>query len=249
MLNTIEVSKNRKTGNCAQTYRAGAGNMLASCPATCSLNPDPERSTSEVDPDYLNALLQAVPKRGVSFTYSHFPFDKWIKQFKDQLATGKPTTVINFSAETLDQAALSAKKVPTVVALPAEKVVHPKTWAHNETRFVVCPATYSDDVTCEGCGGGVPLCARPERDYVIVFPAHSSSKKLVGSDKKGGCYGYSGLTRLHWNQLTKKTQDVSDGHKLKKWVKTLKPGRVLRHHVVGDIGIIRGRQLLSTSQT
>lgn len=240
MLNTIEFSQNRKTGNCAQTYRAGPGSMVSSCPATCNLNPDPERGANEVDYSYLSALLRAVPKRGVSFTYSHFPFSKWAKQFKDRLSTGKPTTVINFSTDSAEEAAVAVKQVPTVVALPVEKVKHPKTWVDNDARFVVCPATYSDKVACEDCGGGVPLCARPNRDYVVVFPAHGAGRKRVGNDKKGGCYAWTGLTRITWHRLTKKTQDVSDGAKLLAWVKTLKPGRVLRHHIAGDIGVIRG---------
>lgn len=239
MLNLIEKSSNRKTGNCAQSYRAGPGNMLSTCPTECKLNPSPKDGASEVDYDYLDALLRAVPKDGISFTYTHFPVAKWFKQFKARLSTGKPTTVINYSSDTIEGASIANKQVPTVVALPVEKVKHDKTWNENDTRFVVCPATYNDKVTCEGCGGGVPLCARPTRDYVVVFPAHGSARKRVGAEKEGGCYAWGGYTRMTWSKLAKKLQNSTDGEKLLDWVKNLKPGRILRHHIAGDIGAIK----------
>ena len=39
MLKTVTQSANRKTGPIAVTYRAGAHNVFATCPATCALNP------------------------------------------------------------------------------------------------------------------------------------------------------------------------------------------------------------------
>jgi hypothetical protein len=48
------------------------------------------------------------------------------------------------------------------------------------------------------CGNGRPLCARPERDYVVVFVAHGTSKKRVGTGT-GGCYGSSGPVAIQWH--------------------------------------------------
>jgi len=71
MLKTTAISTAKKTAGCAVTYRAGTGDKFATCPASCSLNPS-GRGCAEIDEPYLDAVLSAVPRRGVSFTYSHF---------------------------------------------------------------------------------------------------------------------------------------------------------------------------------
>jgi hypothetical protein len=39
-------------------------------------------------------------------------------------------------------------------------------------KIVICPATYSDDVSCKTCA----LCQK-QRDTIVAFPAHGTSKK------------------------------------------------------------------------
>ena len=68
--------------------------ILELVPATCELNPS-GCGASKVDKDYLDAVIDAVPLKGVAFTYSHFsPPIYWAKKLK----AGK--TVINYSAKT-----------------------------------------------------------------------------------------------------------------------------------------------------
>ena len=72
---TTKNSQAKKTFNCSITYRAGTGgNQFKTCPASCSLNPEPKRSSNRVDKKYLAALLKAKPRKGYSFTYSHFDY-------------------------------------------------------------------------------------------------------------------------------------------------------------------------------
>jgi hypothetical protein len=53
------------------------------------------------------------------------------------------------------------------------------------------------------CGNGRPLCARPERDYVVVFVAHGTSKKQVGTGT-GGVMARAGRWRYSGAQQRKK---------------------------------------------
>ena len=75
MLKLINSSTNRKTGNIATTYRSGTS-MYGSCPSSCALNPKPKESAKGIDKKYLTALLNAVVKNGLSWTYSHFDYKK-----------------------------------------------------------------------------------------------------------------------------------------------------------------------------
>ena len=238
---TIDKSNNAKTGDIAQTYRSGAGAVFGTCPKTCKLNPTPCQSASRVDTDYLDALLAAVPRRGIAFTYCHFHWRRWWPRMAARLNSGAPTTTINYSADTVKAALASvAAGVPTVIAMAFDAIKHPKAWREKGTRFVVCPATYRDDAQCANCGGDVPLCARASRDFVVVFPAHGASQKRVGKNTDGGCYASGGNVRLHWNRLSKRAADImSDGALLLDWARKLPRGRILRHHIAGDIGKVK----------
>jgi hypothetical protein len=236
-----EYSGNAKTGDIANTSRASVGRMFGTCPKVCSLNPLPEESTNIIDSKYLTALLGAVPCDGLSFTYSHFDWRKWGSRFLKRLASGKPTTCINYSANNRSEAIDSIQAgIPTVIPLPVDEVK--KVERIDGIRFIQCPATYSEEVTCKTCGGGFPLCARPHpiRDYVIVFPAHGITRKRVGTDQVGGCYAAGGNVALHWRKLAARAISiVSDGDALRAFVYSLKPGRMLRQHIAGDIGKAR----------
>jgi len=224
MLKTVAVSANKKTGPIAVTYRAGVRDTYGTCPKTCALNPAPDTGTDTIDAEYLSALLDAVPRNGTAWTYSHFPADQLPMPEK-----GK--TVINASCDTMEDA-LKAHSIgrPAVVVSRA----HDGVVVRDNVRFIRCPAELSDGFTCAQCGGGVPLCARTNRDYVIVFVAHGTGKKRVGTGC-GGCYAAQGPTAIQWHG-TRKSGAANDAETLIKFAKSLPPGSLLRHHVAGDIG-------------
>ena len=227
MLKLINSSTNRKTGNIATTYRSGA-TMYGSCPKSCALNPNTKESAKGIDKKYLTALINAVVKNGLSWTYSHFDYKKLPRNKEKK-------TVINYSADTLIQALNSFNdKRDTVYTAPS--TMTDKVDNIQGVKFVRCPSEYNEKIKCQNCGSGKPLCARINRDYIIKFVAHGSQKKKVGKKEKGGCYAGQGFTRFAWQDTTKRKQDRSDHEKLTAWVKTLPYGTFIRHHVAGDIG-------------
>lgn len=236
MLKTISVSSNKKLGGCAATYRSGSHNVYSTCPSTCALKPAGTPGSSKLDPEYLAAVYDAVPKGGVSWTYTHFTDEESLKAYPVP-ESGK--TVINLSSDTVTEAISSyLDGYPTVVSVPKEmdsKVDYIGA-GYERVRFVRCPAEYNDKVTCRNCGGGLPLCARPDRNYVIKFTAHGTQAKKVGSTEPGGCYGSGGPVAIQWKRTMNDVQEVSDAQKLTEWVRSLPHGTFLRHHVVGDLG-------------
>lgn len=226
MIKTIPRSSNIKTGPIAVTYRAGQHHAFGTCPRSCALNPHGDQAADLVDTEYLAALRQAVPRDGQAWTYSHFP-----AQLLPVPAPGE--TVINASCDTIDQALAAVRAGrPATVAAPTGTV-----WPYRVegVDFVQCPAQLSEDFDCARCGGGRPLCARGDRDYVIVFVAHGSRAGLVGADTAGGCYGELGPVRMQWNR-TSSAGRPDDAAAVLDFARQLPPGSLLRHHVVGDIG-------------
>jgi len=245
MLHTIADSGAKKTKGIAVTYRAGKGNMFGTCPADCKMN-DSGNGTKEIDREYFAALLDAVPHKGHSFTYTHFPWHLWA----DQLAPGK--TVVNYSTESITGAAAAARVVPTVV------VVREDDWHGQKTikaplfgasrngdliqtdavPIVRCPAEYRDNFSCRDCGAGLPLCARADRGYIIGFTAHGVFKrKAEDSSTRGGCYAAGGKVRYWWEKLANwEGSSETDAEHVRRFVKGLPPGSIVRHHVAGDIG-------------
>lgn len=225
MLKTVPVSANRKTGPIAVTYRSGVHETYGTCPKTCGLHPKSATGAETIDSEYLQAVFDAVPRNGMAWTYSHFP--------ADVLPEPKPgKTVINASCDTTGEAfeAVQAGR-PAVLAAPAGTQ-----WPQviNDVRFVRCPAELSDNFTCHQCGNGRPLCARGDRDFVVVFVAHGTGAKKVGTGE-GGCYAASGPTAIQWHG-TKKKGAADDAQALRAFARSLPPGSMLRHHVAGDIG-------------
>ena len=227
MLKTVKNSANKKTGPIAVTYRAGGHNVFGTCPKTCALNPQGDHAADLIDADYLAALRQAVPRGGQAWTYSHFP-----AELLPVPAPGE--TVINASCDTIPQA-LAAVAIgrPAVVAAPVGTV-----WPYTVegVRFAQCPAELAENFSCDQCGNGRPLCARGDRDYVIVFVGHGSGAALVGADAPGGCYGNGGPVRLAWEK-TKAGGRQDDPAALVGFARSLPPGSLLRHHIVGDMGL------------
>ena len=228
MLKTVRVSGNSKTGPIAVTYRSGQCSTYGTCPKSCQLHPAPATGTDTIDSDYLAALVESVPPGGQAWTYSHFP-----AELLPVARAGQ--TVINASCDTMDQA-VAAWSIgrPAVVAAPAGTE-----WAggveYNGVKFIRCPAELADDFNCQACGGGRPLCARPERDYIIVFVAHGPMAARVGRDIDGGCYATTGPTAIQWHG-TRKAGAVNDAAALRAFARSLPPGSLLRHHVAGDVG-------------
>ena len=227
MLKTVAVSSNKKTGPIAVTYRAGVRETYGTCPKTCGLIPESNAGAKSIDQEYLAALLKAVPRNGISWTYSHFP--------AEQLPAPMPRqTVINASCDTVDQALAAVKigRPAVLVSLEHDGVV-----VRDGVRFIRCPAELSPGFTCMQCGNGTPLCAQAKRDYVVVFVAHGTAKKKVGTGC-GGCYAAQGPTAIQWHG-TRKMGAADDAKALIKFAKSLPPGSMLRHHVAGDIGCSR----------
>lgn len=225
MLKTVKFSSNKKTGPIAVTYRAGATNVYGTCPTSCPLNPKPQAASRELDARYLDAVRRAVPRRGMAWTYSHFA--------AESLPTPKAReTVINFSADTIEEA-MRAKALGRAVVVTVPKGA---TWPRkvDGVRFVRCPAEVSKDVSCSNCGAGRPLCARGNRDFVVVFTAHGPQAKKVGTGD-GGCYGTTGPVQLQW-RATQANGASDDADAVLRFARSLPSGAFLRHHIVGDLG-------------
>jgi len=246
MLKTVETSRAEKTKGIAVTYRAGNGEKYGTCPAACKMNCS-GKGSQDIDADYFDALLDAVPTKGQSFTYTHFGWHLWA----DKLKPGK--TVVNYSADTLVGAAAAARVVPTVVVLPESEWENGKKTSaplfgrtNNRGDFIQtdripvvrCPAEYREGFSCRDCGNGDPLCARLNRNFIIGFTAHGAAKKKAADpETRGGCYADGGNVRLHWVATSNHAQpDETDGEKLKRFAKSLPPRSIIRHHVAGDIG-------------
>ena len=227
MIKTVPISSNRKTGPIAVTYRSGQHETYSTCPKTCALHPKAATGSDQIDTEYLAALLDAVPRRGVAWTYSHFNAALLPKAKKGQ-------TVINASCDNVHEAVDAVVRLgrPAVLAAPTG-TEWPQTI--NGVRFHRCPAELAENFTCSQCGNGSPLCARADRRDVVVFVAHGSGAKKVGSADGGGCYAASGPTAIQWHGV-KKAAPMDDGAALKKFARSLPPGSMLRHHVAGDIG-------------
>jgi len=245
MLKTVKLSQANKTGGLAVTYRAGDGDNFGTCPADCRLNDSGRGCKSgQIDFVYLDAVLDAKPRHGESFTYSHFHPLFWAHK----LAPNK--TTINYSADSLFEAAeICADKSAPVVAVvkksfwkngknatikPAD--VWPAGRISEPVRVVRCPAEYLDNVGCINCGNGKPLCARLDRDYIIGFTGHGASKKKIENNDRGGCYAAGGNVAIHWRATAGQEQKQTDGERLRAFVRTLSPRAIIRHHVAGDIG-------------
>lgn len=228
MLRTVAISSNKKTGPIAVTYRSGQHETYGTCPRTCALHPKNETGAVVIDQEYLAAVSEAVPRGGIAWTYSHFP--------AAALPLPKPgRTVFNASCDDMREAVRSVELgIPAVYAAPLETA---DSWPRKfqGVTFARCPAELSESFTCQQCGGGSPLCARGNRDFVVVFVAHGSGKKRVGSDEGGGCYAAGGPAAIQWHG-TKTKGAANEREALKAFARSLAYGSMLRHHVAGDIG-------------
>ena len=239
MLKTVEISRAEKTRGVAVTYRAGTSEKFGTCPKTCELNGS-GCGAGRVDPDYFEALINARPRRGYSFTYTHFAPMQWAH------LTKPGGTTVNWSAPSWFAAAMVAQNMPVVAVVPEDFWTEDPTAANHKHAAVGgvvgvrCRAEYlGDGFGCAQCGGeDGPLCARADRDYAILFTAHGASKKAAGDpETAGGCYAAGGNVNLHWQKMPGEEQTESDAEKLTRFVAGLPANAVIRHHVAGDIGL------------
>lgn len=242
MLKAMYPTAALKLGHIAATYRAGTESIFSTCPATCSLLPKPKEGANKLDIPYLEAELQAVPRKGVAWSYTHFkPDDVPTYDFATQ-------STLNFSPDNVTDAINFTKRsIPTVYAAPANDTNWPR--RIQGTRFIRCPAELHKSVTCQTCGGGKPLCARKDRDYVIVFVGHGSAKKHVGTDTPGGCYAAIGNCRTQWRSTMNGVgpttwNETDDPDRLLAWVRALPIGTLLRHRISGDIGLATKHKII-----
>ena len=238
MINTVENSRAKKTAGIAVTYRAAGGDMFGTCPDSCALKPSPT-STHDIDRDYESAVRRAVPRKGVSFLFTHFDPAQWGEQ-----NTGAPDqTVFNYSADTLADAARHTKNGAASVAVVAADYWNgrdsAKVTESDGVKMVRCP-NETTGIDCRNCGNGAPLCARPNRDHGIVFTAHGASKRKAGDNEEvGGCYAAGGNVAIHWRNLSERGEITeSDAEHVARFAAGLSPHTILRHHIAGDIGAV-----------
>ena len=119
--------------------------------------------------DLLRKLADATRHLGAAWTYTHhLRTAPNLAAIRSALRRG---FVVNLSTEVRAEAARYAKRgYPVVCVVPEDSPAH---FTYRGVQFRQCPATFDGSPTqCANCGGGTPLCARGDRDFVITFPAH-----------------------------------------------------------------------------
>ena len=143
-------------------------------------------------------------KRG--FTFSHYdPIKHPVNAYALSAANNNGFTV-NLSGNTIkhadELADLEIGPVVSIVPLEYERQTKKtdagKIWAETleeykarlqtlpdqtpkARKLVVCPATYSDDVSCKTCG----LCQKSNRKTIVAFPAHGTSRRKADAIATG----------------------------------------------------------------
>ena len=114
-------------------------------------------------------------KRG--FTYTHYDV---LDNFQNAITVNIMNHLgftVNVSANNLDHAdkLCDMDIAPVATVLPIEQTTN--TVTPKGRKVVVCPATYKDDVSCASC----MLCEKWDRNVVVGFPAHGTSKKKAAA--------------------------------------------------------------------
>jgi hypothetical protein len=179
--------KQNKTGKSLRSRTS-----RSSCPKSCTLYDVCYASTGPISwhwkklknwnvsgGDNLNwrAMLKLAKSAShlVGWTYTHWPWKRYFKSIKKANELG---FTVNVSTECPKDAVKAFKKgLPTTLVAP-ENV--DKTITIDGVKCITCPAVLNKEFTCVDCGGKKkPLCARQDRDYIIMFPAHGSRKNKV----------------------------------------------------------------------
>jgi len=114
-------------------------------------------------------------KRG--FTYTHYDV---LDNFQNAITVNSMNHLgftVNVSANNLEHAdkLCDMDIAPVATVLPIEQTTN--TVTPKGRKVVVCPATYKDDVSCASC----MLCEKWDRNVVVGFPAHGTSKKKAAA--------------------------------------------------------------------
>ena len=119
--------------------------------------------------DLLQKLAAATRHLKAAWTYTHHIRNK-ANLSAIKMANNMGFTV-NLSTEIKSEAAAFAKKeFPVVCVVPEDA---PAKFEVDGVQFRQCPATFNGSPTqCKTCGGGIPLCARADRNFVVTFPVH-----------------------------------------------------------------------------
>ena len=141
----------------------------------------------EIDPKKVAGIVRASRHlRG--FTYTHHRMSAVNKRVV-QLANANGFC-INLSTESVagaDEVMDANPSMPVVTICPTGTEKHTRT--PKGRRVVVCPADYRDDWDCARCADnstGLPLCGRPDRDFVIGFLPKGAQKKKVSANSVTG---------------------------------------------------------------
>ncbi len=131
---------------------------------------------TRIDGMRLRSLVRANKKaKAKGFTYTHKPVSIAHNAAHIALANSHGFT-INLSADNLTDAdTLYDLGIAPVVTLVPEDSYNAKTPAG--TKVVICPAQTHDYVTCASCG----MCAIGDRDFIIGFRVHGTSKKKAAN--------------------------------------------------------------------
>jgi len=126
--------------------------------------------------DLLRKLADATAHLRAAWTYTHhLRTSANLAAIRSAIRRG---FTVNLSTEVRSEAAKFAKRgLPVVCIVPEGS---PAKFEHNGVAFRQCPATFDGSPTqCENCGGGIPLCARADRNFVITFPVHGTRAKVA----------------------------------------------------------------------
>ena len=139
---------------------------------------DLPHNDGRIDSSFLFNLVTAnKDKKG--FTYTHNRQDRTnLAMIRGAIFKG---FTINLSANDLDHAIeLSKHNLPVCVVVPS--TTKEKHFDYKGKKFLVCPATYRDKMSCDKC----QLCQKADRKHIIAFPAHGTQKKTIDNQQKKG---------------------------------------------------------------
>lgn len=165
------------------------------------LVPDANRPESIDAPKLAQLVAANKGKRG--FTYTHYDVINSMPNRKAVANANRKGFTVNLSANNLDHADDLAQTycgpVASVLPLEYQRTTEKapqggKQWAESLPAYkervlalglrtplgrkvVICPATYSDDVSCTTC----QLCQKVKRATVVGFPAHGISKRKASA--------------------------------------------------------------------
>lgn len=126
--------------------------------------------SGEFDQEYLEVLTDAAREAGFAwiwgYTHNKMVWDRDVPH----------GYTMNASCETEDDVARAVLLQQLPAVLSSDEYQHGDMIAGR--KVIQCPATRSDNVDCSNCGGSAgPICARPDRQQVVLFPLHGTAKR------------------------------------------------------------------------